>query len=51
MEPRITRIGDYTFVTNPRDVYIGKSLEVYGEYSYGEIALIKQILKQELMPF
>lgn len=45
METRITRIGDYTFVTNPRDVYIGKSLEVYGEYSYGEIALIKQILK------
>lgn len=45
MEIRLTRIGDYTFATNPHDIYIGKSLEVYGEFSYGEILLIEQLLK------
>lgn len=39
MEIRLTQIGDYTFATNPRDIYIGKSLEVYGEYSYAEVSL------------
>lgn len=45
MDTRLTQIAGYTFVTNPRDVYIGKSLEVYGEYSHGEVLLLRQLLR------
>jgi hypothetical protein len=34
---RITTTGDFWFVTNQVDTYVGKSLELYGEWSYGEV--------------
>lgn len=37
---RQTRTGELIWVTNPNDRYIGKSLEVYGEWSFGEIMLL-----------
>jgi len=30
---------------NPRDQYVGKSLDLYGEYSEGEIELFRQVVK------
>ena len=37
MEVRLTMSGRTKFLTLPGDVYIGKSIEVYGEWTYGEI--------------
>ncbi len=37
LRTRLTTAGGFTFVTNQLDTYVGKSLEVYGEWSYGEI--------------
>lgn len=31
---------------NPRDVYIGRSLDLYGEFSEGEASLFRQLLKE-----
>ncbi len=33
------------FLYNRNDVYIGRSLETYGEYSEGEVRLFRQVLK------
>lgn len=44
MRFRHTEAGGYRWVTNPNDVYIGKSLEVYGEWSFGEVALLRDHL-------
>ena len=38
-----TRFGPMHYMTH--DYYIGKSLEVYGEYSWGEIELLRKIVK------
>jgi len=32
------------FLTIPTDVYIGKSIEVYGEWSFGEIELLSKLI-------
>lgn len=34
-----------TFLIPPKDIYIGRSLEVYGEWCEGEVALFAQLLK------
>lgn len=44
---RITTTAGTTFVTSPNDTYLGKSLELYGEWSHGEIAFLAQILQRE----
>ena len=46
METRLTTVGMTRFLTNPRDIFVGKSLEVYGEWSYGELILIAQLLER-----
>jgi FkbM family methyltransferase len=38
-----TRFGEMSYVAT--DFYIGKSLELYGEYSWGEIELLSKIIK------
>ena len=38
-----TRYGLILF--NPNDLYIGKSFDLYGEYSEGEITLFRQLIK------
>ena len=45
MTMRLTKTNNLLFLTNPVDTYVGKSIEVYGEWSYGEIELLNQILK------
>lgn len=42
---RLTAVGSTQFLTNPNDTFVGKSLEVYGEWSYGEIELFSKLLK------
>jgi len=32
-------------VFNPQDAYVGRSLDLYGEYSYGEVQLFEQVLR------
>jgi FkbM family methyltransferase len=44
-ETRLTTVGEWKWVTNPNDLYVGKSLEVYGEWSFGEIELMGRILR------
>ncbi|MEX0695467.1 MAG: FkbM family methyltransferase [Rhodospirillales bacterium] len=39
-----TEIAGYRWVSNPNDQYIGKSLQTYGEWSYGEIVLLSRYL-------
>ena len=41
---RLTTTGSYKFLTNPLDVYVGKSLEVYGEWSHGELNIISSLV-------
>jgi FkbM family methyltransferase len=41
---RLTTTAGKCFLTNPNDSYVGKSLEVYGEWSHGEILLFEQLL-------
>ena len=31
---------------NPRDMYIGRSLDLYGEFSEGEVEVFAQILRE-----
>ena len=33
-------------IYNKNDVYIGKSLEIYGEFSFGEAELFEQIVRE-----
>jgi FkbM family methyltransferase len=44
---RLTAVGSTQFLTNPNDTLIGKSLEVYGEWSHGEIDLLSKLLKPD----
>jgi FkbM family methyltransferase len=37
------RYGDMAYLSN--DIYIGKSLDLYGEYSEGEVALFQRLLE------
>ena len=41
---RLTTCGNYKFLTNPLDVYVGKSLEIYGEWSHGELIAISSLV-------
>jgi len=41
---RLTTCGSYKFLTNPLDVYVGKSLEIYGEWSHGELIAISSLV-------
>jgi FkbM family methyltransferase len=47
MDVRFTTVNSTRFVTNRNDTFIGKSLEVYGEWSHGEIELFSKILKPD----
>lgn len=42
---RLTVTNGTSFVTRANDTYVGKSLEVYGEWSQGELALLAQVLQ------
>jgi FkbM family methyltransferase len=44
---RLTAVGSTHFLTNPNDTFVGKSLEVYGEWSYGEIDLFSKLLQPD----
>jgi len=35
-----TEVAGFTWTSNPNDQYIGKSLQTYGEWSYGEVELL-----------
>ena len=41
---RLTTCGSYKFLTNTLDVYVGKSLEIYGEWSHGELTAISSLV-------
>ena len=41
---RLTTCGSYKFLTNPLDTYVGKSLEIYGEWSQGELNIISSLV-------
>jgi FkbM family methyltransferase len=43
---RLTTTNGVTFITKCNDFYISKSLELYGEWSFGEIDLLAKILKK-----
>ena len=45
MDLRLTSTKAARFLTLPTDVYVGKSLEVYGEWSHGEIEQLAALLK------
>ena len=42
---RLSTTNDTTFITLMNDVYISKSLELYGEWSFGEIECLSKFLK------
>jgi len=39
-----SKIAGFDWTSNPHDQYIGKSLQTYGEWSYGEIVLLGGLL-------
>lgn len=39
-----TEVPGFRWVSNPNDKYVGKSLQTYGEWSFGEIELLCQYL-------
>ena len=41
---RLTTTNGVTFITKSNDFFVSKSIEVYGEWSFGEIELLTQIL-------
>jgi FkbM family methyltransferase len=43
---RLTTTDGVTFITKSNDFYISKSLEVYGEWSFGEIGILSKILSK-----
>jgi FkbM family methyltransferase len=45
MKHKLTSIGATHFLTNPLDTVVGKSIEIYGEWSYGEVDLLAMLLK------
>ena len=47
METRLTTVGPYRFLTNPNDIFVGKSLELYGEWSYGEVEAVARLAKPD----
>jgi FkbM family methyltransferase len=47
MDVRLTTVDSTRFLTNPYDTYVGKSLEVYGEWSYGEVELFSKLLRPD----
>ena len=47
MDVRLTTVDSTRFLTNPYDTYVSKSLEVYGEWSYGEVELLSKLLGPE----
>lgn len=47
MRFRQSEAGGYRWLTNPNDVYIGRSLDVYGEWSFGEIELLTRHLADD----
>ena len=47
MDVRVTTVGSTRFLTNPNDIFIGKSLEVYGEWSHGEVNLLSKLLRPD----
>lgn len=42
---QIKRCRHGVFLYNRHDIYVGRSLELYGEFSYGETQLFEQIVK------
>jgi FkbM family methyltransferase len=44
MDIRLTTVGSTRFLTNANDAFISKSLEVYGEWSHGEVDLLSKLL-------
>ena len=44
MQPRLSLRESTLFLTIPDDAFIGKSLEVYGEWSFGEVEFLGQAL-------
>ena len=44
MNVRLTSAGPTRFLTFPNDVFVGKSLEVYGEWSFEEVLLLATLL-------
>jgi len=47
LSPKLTQIGSTVFLTPNNDMYIGKSLEVYGEWSHGELEALAAILNPD----
>lgn len=47
MEVRLTSTAGTSFLTNPRDNHVGKSVEVYGEWSHGEVAALGLLLQPQ----
>jgi len=47
MDVRLTTVGSTRFLTNPNAIFIGKSLEVYGEWSHGEVDLLSKLLRPD----
>jgi len=44
MQPRLSLRESTLFLTIPDDAFIGRSLEIYGEWSFGEVELLAQAL-------
>lgn len=42
---RLTTASGVSFLTKGTDYFISKSIELYGEWSFGEIDLLKKIIK------
>jgi FkbM family methyltransferase len=47
MDVRFTTVGSTRFLTNANDTFVGKSLEVYGEWSHGEVVLLSKLLRPD----
>jgi hypothetical protein len=45
MDVRLTTVGSTRFLTNSNDGLVGKSLEVYREWSHGELDLLSKLLQ------
>ncbi len=47
LKTRLTLTGSTFFLTASNDLYVGKSLEVYGEWSHGEVDALAALLKAD----
>ena len=47
LKTKITKHGSTTFLTISNDIWVGRSLEAYGEWSHGEIDALAQLLKPD----